>query len=742
MVSRWLGIASTRHPLQPSPRVGAEDRMRRGLLVALLMGLMLAVFSSPVTADDALPPGVPESYQRVAQNDQFELYFDSQTLAFKVLDTRSGYLWHSGVDEALEGDRLNRSWQAFAKSGISIDYFDRKGVKNRISITNNETTIEVTPIEQGVSAQVTFVEYGITVEIVLTLETDGVRVQIPFTSIQETNPDYRLSRVYLYPFMGATRGSSIPGYMFLPDGTGSLIQFADTTRATTMFYGRYYGPDLGMLGVQPYNPRVIPPTPISYPVFGMVHGEGENAFVSFVEQGAAYGELQAHPAGIITNFNFLYHTFIYNDTYFQATNRSGAGVTTVQQQANVFDAVVDYRFLTGEEASYVGMAHSYQRYLQDHNQLRQNDFTNPDIGIRLEFLGGDKEPALLWSRYVPMTSVAQMSEILDGLQVPNPEVIYYGWQPMGALTVPSTSLSIEGALGTVDDLKALTDQITADGGHFSLYLDPLAATWGESGYSTRSDLAMAITDVSLEGYNRFYSYYFTYDALRQRYTGLASNIAARLNVGLALDGISWMAFGDFRQGQELNRQAAVDAYQALLAQSPLRLTFYRPNDYLYSLAQAYFDMPAGDNGYIYTTEPVPFLPIVLAGYVPYYSGALNFSSDRQSDLLRMVEYGMYPSYFLTAEPTANMLNTQSSWIYSSSYDQWGEQIRSTYAWMNELLGPVRGQEIVGHAKVAEGVFTTTYANGRQIIVNYTDQPFARGGVQVGPESASLVEVSP
>ena len=122
-------------------------------------------------------------------------------------------------------------------------------------------------------------------------------------------------------------------------------------------------------------------------------------------------------------------------------------------------------------------------------------------------------------------------------------------------------------------------------------------------------------------------------------------------------------------------------------------------------------MPLGDNGYIYTSDAVPFLPIVLAGYVPYYGTALNFSSNPQDDLLRHVEYGIYPSYFLTHEATASMLNTPSTWIYTSSYAQWGEEIRRTYQWMNALLAPVRGQEIVAHQELAEGVFATTYANG-------------------------------
>lgn len=709
-----------------------------GIACALWMLALGGIVRAGAPRQDAA-----DTFTLAAENDSFQLFVDDQTLAFRVMDKRSGYTWHSGIDEPLDDDRLNRSWRAFAQSGISIDTFDAKGVRNRVSVTNAEHTLSMTPIEQGISAQVTFTEFGITVGVVLQLEADGVRVELPYAGIQEADTDhFRLARVYVFPFMGATRGSSTPGYMLLPDGAGSLIRFADTTRATNMFYGRYYGPDLGMIGNQPYDPLVIPPYPISYPVFGMAHGEGQNAFVTVIEQGAAYAELQAHPSGIITNFNFLYNTFIYNQSYFQATNRSGAGVTTVQQQSNRFDAVMHYRFLTGEDADYVGMARSYQRYLLDNGLLRQNEFTNPNIGIRLEFLGGDKEPALLWTRFVPMTTVAQISEILAGLGVPNPEVVYYGWQPNGATSMPPSSLSLDGALGSADELRALTGQIAEQGGHFSLYFDPQAAIWREAGYSARNDLAMAITDVNLQGYTRYPTYYFSYQPLEQRTNALATSLAGWLNVGLALDGIGATVYGDFREGQSLNREAAIDAYQALLAQIPLRLAFYRPNDYVYSLTQAYYDMPADDNGYIFTSEAVPFLPIVLAGYVPQYGGALNFSSGRQRDLLRLVEYGIYPSYFLTSEATSAMLNTPSAWIYSSSYAQWGDQIRSAYDWMNNLLGPVRGQTIINHEALADGVFATTYSSGAQIVVNFTGSPIDLYGVTVEPQDARLVEGRP
>lgn len=709
--------------------------LRLGLLLALL------VPPTPVQANPSRLE-IPPAYQLVSENSHFQLYVDSATLAFKLVDKRNGYLWHSGLDELAQGDRLNKSWRAFAQSGISIEYLDEKAVNKRASISNSNHTLEVKRIAQGVSGTITFADYGITLEVNLTLEAEGVQVAVPFASIREENPAFHLGLLYLYPFLGATRVGEMPGYFLLPDGTGSLIRFAETTKAKNMYYGRYYGADLGMRAQQPYDARVNRPYPISLPVFGIAHESGPNALLAVVEKGAAYGEIQAHPAGIITNFNFIYNTFIYNESYFQATNRSGAGVTTLQKQTNNFDVVVHYRFLHEQAANYVGMAQSYQQYLIERGALPGKAERQSGIGLRLEFLGGDKEKVLFWHRFVPMTTLAQMAEILNQLQIPNTDVIYYGWQPWGASTMPPSNLQIESNLGTVSELLAVARNVSAENGRFSLYLNPQAAFWGESGYSPRNELALAITNVNLVDYNRTANYYFTYSALQQRLLLLAKEISTQAPIGLALDGIGTVLYSDFRTSAPLSREATREAYQTLLTEFPVTLGFYRPNDYALGLAQAYYDMPLGDNGYTYTTETVPFLPIVLAGHLPYYGEALNFSSNQRADQLRHADFGIYPAYFLTYEPTAKMLNTRSSWIYTSAYSQWGDSIQQTYQWLNALLAPVQGEEIINRQTLAKDVYATTYANGSQIIVNYATQPFTYQGTTINAQDAVLLEKTP
>jgi len=729
------------------------------LIVLILLGVSVAPLQArallgEVTTNQFTQPDVvdttwehdqeiPETYELIAENDSYELHANQETLAFKVLDKRSGYIWHSNLDEKQDGDRLNKTWTAYAQSGISIDYMDEKAQLVRNSITNAKQETRFEKKDQGFEASVQFTDPSITIVVKVSLEEDGVRVDIPFDLIEQADQGFKLGVLYVYPFFGYTRAADVPGYMLIPDGSGSLIRFSETTKAKNMFYGKYYGSDLGMLTKLAFDPAARRPFNLSVPVFGMVHGYKQNGIIAIVEKGASYGELQVHPSGVITNFNFINNVFLYNESYYQATNRSGAGVTTIQQETNRFDVTMHYRFLTADQADYVGMARSYQQYLLDRGELSKVQDQQDHIGIKLEFLGGEKEKVLIWNRLIPMTTVEQMQQILGSLQISNPEVVYYGWQPLGASTMSPKTLKIDKGLGSKQELEQLVSDVLAQGGNFYLYLDPQSALIDEKGYSPRFDLAMSISNANLQGFNRNkVNYYLNINATRSLLAPLRADVTSDLGAGLALDSIGFVLYSDFKGDGVFTREQMIASYRELLEEDNSKLSFYKPNDYLYPYMGAYYDMPISTSGYIYTSDTVPFLQIVLSGFVPYYGKALNFSSDQTQDILRHADYGVYPAYFLTQEVTANILNTGSSWIYTSSLGQWQAEVERTYARLDALLGPVQGESIIAREVLAQGVVATTYSNGKQIIVNYSDKTYSNAGVVVESEDAILTEVNP
>ena len=123
--------------------------------------------------------------------------------------------------------------------------------------------------------------------------------------------------------------------------------------------------------------------------------------------------------------------------------------------------------------------------------------------------------------------------------------------------MPPRSFRLDRNLGDEEQLAALIKTIEALGGNFSLYLDPQAALFLDSGYSARNDLAMSITSLNLEGYNRQKpNYFLNYEALSSRYSSLSADVF-ELQAGFALDGIGSVLYSDFKRGHFLDRENAI-----------------------------------------------------------------------------------------------------------------------------------------------------------------------------------------
>lgn len=693
--------------------------------------------------DWSIRQDIPASYEKLDENANFILYADRETLGFKVVDKRSGYIWHSSLDNVTEADKLNKTWTAFARSAVSLEMMMKNATTQRLSLTKDQKSINFSTTDHGFKADITFPLYGLGLTLYVELEDDGVSVKVPFASIKQTMEDYRFETLHLYPFFGATILDTVPGYIFIPDGSGALMRFSDTTKAESMFYGKYYGYDLGMTTVINFNGFVNPAYNLSLPVTGMVHGVHQNAYLLVLEEGASYGTLRVHPAGVTTQFNFAYNTFIYNESFFQATNRAGAGVTAIQKNTNAFNISMHYRFLSGDQADYAGMALSYQDYLVDSGKLKDQTDASP-MGIRLEFLMGEKRKFLFWDLPVKMTTLSQAQTILESLKslgVKAPEVILYGWQPLGASTMAPTSFKMEGSFGSVTQLKSLGTWLKTNQGNLNLYLDPQSAILNSSAYSVRSDLAMSITNKNLKGYNRNkLNYYFNLANVEKRLVKFDASLSKLTDLGLALDSIGSILYSDFKPADTVNREEAIAAYQGYLDTLTHPTAFYIPNDYLLGYAKSYYDAPLTNSGYLYVSDSVPFLEIALSGYVNLYSTPLNFSSDLSFERLRLVDYNIYPSFFLTQNDTSKILNTQSNWIYTSSIGQWGDDVSATYAWMSSRLTPVKGATVIDRSVPQSGVSVVTYSNNQRIIVNYNATAVTVDGITIAPKDAIVTEV--
>jgi len=163
-------------------------------------------------------------YRKVAENDRLELWLKEQSLSIQVKDKRSGYMWSSEIIDT----ESNESWKNFMASGLSLEYFEESKPNatrtDLVSQTNKSIAFET--LEKGFKAIIRLNDLKIGMELHVSLEGDQLVVRIPQQSIVEGNKT-KLGSVYVYPFLGATKAGDVEGYMFIPDGSGALIQLAD-----------------------------------------------------------------------------------------------------------------------------------------------------------------------------------------------------------------------------------------------------------------------------------------------------------------------------------------------------------------------------------------------------------------------------------------------------------------------------------------------------------------------------------
>ncbi len=143
---------------------------------------------------------------------------------------------------------------------------------------------------------------------------------------------------------------------------------------------------------------------------------------------------------------------------------------------------------------------------------------------------------------------------------------------------------------------------------------------------------------------------------------------------------------------------------------------------MFKYLNSYYDAPLSSSDYTFISASIPFVQLVIGGSVDMYSEHLNFASDEQFTMLRLVEYGVFPSYVLTGGSTYDLKRTNSSNVYISEYDILKTRMDNYASFYNEGLTHQIQKEMIDHTFLAEGVVLVEYNDGSQILLNYNDSP--------------------
>lgn len=682
-------------------------------------------------------------YVKVAESDNYNLYYYEPQLSIKLENKQTGAMFESTVSDEKDDGKNNASWTGYMKSGIVLTAII--GTVNTYQVDMNTVPNEISTwyTDNGIYAQIHFMgNYDFELGVEISLVGDELVVRVPDESIKENTEGTYISTVAVFPFFGYTFNNEQNGYMFVPDGNGALIYLDDKEgRYTTGYSSLIYGVDDGMTNrttvstLWEHYETVTSSNNLLAPIFGMVHLDDELAYLGIVESGDERCSVEVVPNGVMVNYNRTFARFLLRDVFVQPLNQSNSGtVPAVEQDRLHSDLQVRYCMLSGDEADYSGMANTYRDYLLNNNLIKKRDLS---YNTRVDFLGSEREEFLMGTTAVTMTTVDQMQDILNDLRdlgVKNILAVYMGWQNGGLYEVPIKSYHADIAVGGNHALTDLIQNEARKGNTVYLYNDVLSvnATTNLTTYNVMKMVNKRTFEKDVNGqvYDTFYYLMPGYSS--ENLTNFADETSNKGVGNIALGGITEALFSYSSKGSYFSRTDTMDIYMdaAEKASDVCSVMMETPNAYLWRYANGFLDMPLSSSDFLYLDQEIPFFSMVFKGVLPTYSEYVNFEANKTENFLRMVEAGMYPSFYISAEDSSKLIYTNSRNLYSLEYNSYRDTITQYDTELRAVAEKVSDAYIIDHEVLDNGLVKVTYDNNVKIYVNYSDSALTADGVTV------------
>ena len=206
-----------------------------------------------------------------------------------------------------------------------------------------------------------------------------------------------------------------------------------------------------------------------------------------------------------------------------------------------------------------------------------------------------------------------------------------------------------------------------------------------------------------------------------------------------LDYIGDSPLSDYTRGKVVTRKETMECFAAAVASMGSgHVAVFDPSQYMWNCVDSYLDIPMSNSQYIFETDSVPFLQMVLKGAMDYYVPYMNLGFYSDYTILKTIEYGACPSFIVVNAQSYELADTPLENMFSANYKDWSGNIENAYNKISQVLDLVQGAKITKHEMEAVGVVRVSYDNGRTILVNYNSEEVVCDGETI-PALGCLVK---
>lgn len=598
----------------------------------------------------------------------------------------------------------------------------------------------------------TVIRFGFDVAVQVVLENNEIEIKVINNSITEYS-NSKLAELTLYPYFGTAIDidpvslTENEGYMVIPDGSGAILEFNNGKIAERSYSKRVYGADMSYLPYEMSEEQ----EKISIPVFGMV--KEKIGYATIIHEGDGLATINANVSNSGGDaYNRINVTFRMRENELSII---GSGWN--KHEINIWtkdlvrtDITLKYVLLEGQENNYVGVANAYKNYLVEEFGLELNQ--NIDKKLVLELLGAyDSRKMFLGVPYTSMSSLTNYKQaeiIVDELNkfgVNNLDIIFSGITNGGLNNNLETKVKFEKTVGNkkafnkfdksmsdkginvyptanffsadkfnkpLENSRYSSNRVKGDRSVIFNYNIPTRLPYSETQYDSSNDH----TVINPKYYEALYNKYdksYSFDNLML--DGIGSNLAGsykKKNVIYLNESILYQ--------KQIIEKVSHDKNLAL--SNPFGFTF--PN---LTLAT---DLPMESTLYTVLDYRIPLLQLVLSGVVDYSHSSINLASKRDVDyqFLKALENGSSLKYTLSYKSSLELLGTNHNQYMSTEYKNWLETIEDH----NNVIknNGLDKANLVGHERIQNNVFKSTYSNGTYIITNYNLNVVTVDGINI------------
>lgn len=655
---------------------------------------------------------------------------------------KNGRVWYSG--RRVEDDGLGDSSRTATKitDAVTVRYLSSATgstpapTENSISQRTMRTQIKFKEQPDGFSADINCRGVGISFTLDVKLYEDRLEVDVPYKSIKEDNSEsYKLLYLLVYPYFDSSYGVlEDGGQIILPDGSGAAVDLSVPTSAKQEFTARVYGDDYG-INATPLSSTS--PERASLPMLALLYPDGGTLVTA--DGGAEYSTIKAGVSSMESGYNRAYFQWNYRSDYtkyYQSAGTEGLSYNDYQADKNVFD-LKQTMYLLGADSNAADVAILYRGKLGLTQTVEKSE-----AGLRLQFLMSENKRGMFGDEVIAMSTTGFVDGVAQEVNAycKNLSVSLLGYTQGGLNGSYPKNFPTEGKTGNKRSYGSLASSLSSRGIELSFVTDYVKAYTSASVKEKMYALNISTQFITLADTRSGSSASFRLLNPQDAMAAFLKDAGTIGGYGAAADMESapYLLYSGYKN-RNYDRTETIQVFKEGLINSGLKINMVKPNGYLYDICGAYLDTPMSSSGYLIETEHIPLVQMILSGYVPMYSEALNLAFTGDDMILRMIDFNIYPSFTVTDKDAMELYGTNSSGIFTSAYSLWKDKIQNIYTEVNAVLKDVAGCTVVDRVSPADGVYVTEYSNGVKVVVNYGNSPVEYGGVTVNAKSAAAVK---